>query len=93
MSGPAWPSPSTRPASSLTWSEYSQVCPPGTSGGLNTGGEAATCHHFTGLGVQWSGQVTRIQMRERTNTVETFLNMIPDNMRVWSNVDCVLGNR
>ena len=93
VSPPAWPSPVTRPVSSLTWSEYSQVCPPGSSAGLNTGGEAVTCRHFTGLGVQWSGQVTGIEMRERTNTVETFLNMIPDNIRVWTNVDCVLGER
>ena len=81
-----------RPVSSLSWSEWRQVCPGPQSGGLSVE-EAAVCQHFTGLGVSWEGRVTSIQFRERTNTLETFLNILPDSVRVWTNVDCVLGSR
>ena len=84
-------SPSPRPASSLTWLTYSEVCR-GSSGRLTTD-LTTTCQDFTGLGVQWSGQVTRLHISQRTNTLETFLDFIPDTIRDWSNVDCVLGTR
>ena len=78
-----------RPVSSLSWPQYRAAC---LARDL-TLGERETCQHFTGLQVQWSGHLTRLQVRERTNTLETFVNMIPDPVREWSNVDCVLGDR
>ena len=90
-SPPSQEPPSPRPSSSLTWLAYSEVCL-GSSGHLTTG-EAAVCQHFTGLGVTWAGQVTRLHIKQRTNTLETFLHYIPHNIRAWTNVDCILGHR
>ena len=78
-----------RAVSSLSWSQYWTTC---LHQDLSLG-ERVTCHQLTGLQVQWTGELHSLEMSERSNKVETLLNILPDTVREWTNADCVLGDR
>ena len=74
--------------SKLSWSEYQAVC---LTDKL-TAGEQATCHHFTGLVVEWAGVVDRVRIVQRRNYMEQMLSFLPEEVRRKTDIKCLLGD-
>ena len=57
-----------------------------------TAGDQATCHHFTGLTVEWAGVVKRVKIIKRRNYMEDMISLIPEPVRWRTDIKCVLGD-
>jgi len=74
--------------SQLSWSDYQAGC----LADKLTAGEQATCHHFTGLTVEWTGVVDRVRILQRKNHMENMISFLPEVLRQKTNVKCLLGD-
>ena len=75
--------------SQLSWSDYQTGC----LADRLAAGDQATCHHFTGLTVQWTGLVERVKIVERSNYVEMVVSSLPDVVRRKTNIKCLIGDK
>ncbi|KAM9363683.1 wolframin [Symphorus nematophorus] len=77
--------------STLTWSQYSQVCGPPA---WETKGMAQTqlfCSHLHGHRVTWNGRFKHVRVAETDNGAQSVINMLPVFMGDW--LRCLYGER
>uniref|UniRef100_A0A3P9LY09 Wolfram syndrome 1a (wolframin) n=1 Tax=Oryzias latipes TaxID=8090 RepID=A0A3P9LY09_ORYLA len=75
--------------STLTWSQYSQVCGPPA---WETKGMAQTqifCSHLYGHRVTWTGRFRHVRVAETENGAQSVINMLPVFMGDW--MSCLYG--
>ncbi|XP_047432876.1 wolframin [Mugil cephalus] len=75
--------------STLTWSQYSQVCGPPA---WETKGMAQTqifCGHLQGHRVTWTGRFKHVRVAETENGAQSVINMLPVFMGDW--LRCLYG--
>ncbi|XP_024145113.1 wolframin [Oryzias melastigma] len=75
--------------STLTWSQYSQVCGPPA---WETKGMAQTqifCSHLYGHRVTWTGRFRHVRVAETENGAQSVINMLPVFMGDW--LRCLYG--
>ena len=77
-----------RVISQLSWTDYEASC---LSDKL-TAGDQATCHHFTGLTVEWAGVVEKVRIMQRRNYMEEMISLIPEAVRQRTDIKCLLGD-
>uniref|UniRef100_A0A672I3I1 Wolfram syndrome 1a (wolframin) n=1 Tax=Salarias fasciatus TaxID=181472 RepID=A0A672I3I1_SALFA len=77
--------------STLTWSQYSQVCGPPA---WETKGMAQTqifCSHLQGHRVTWAGRFKHVRVAETENGAQSVINMLPVFMGDW--LRCLYGEK
>uniref|UniRef100_A0A3Q1JHG9 Wolfram syndrome 1a (wolframin) n=1 Tax=Anabas testudineus TaxID=64144 RepID=A0A3Q1JHG9_ANATE len=75
--------------STLTWSQYSQVCGPPA---WETNGMAQTqifCSHLHGHRITWTGRFKHVRVAETENGAQSVINMLPVFMGDW--LRCLYG--